>query len=116
MARRVGKAASRKARQRNVPRAPRREATPSAPQGPLDPAITVPPVGTPDARAAISLDPPRRVSTPGAAGHGSTLTTRERAEYHYVERDLRNIGILSVAMVVGLAIAWVIFNQLGLIG
>jgi len=47
---------------------------------------------------------------------GSTLSVRERADYHYVERDLRNIGILSVAMVVGLAIAWVIFNQLGLIG
>ena len=116
MARRVGKAASRKARQRNVPRAPRRPAAPLAPEGPLDPAIAVPPVGTPDARAAISLDPPRSIPAPTAAGYGSTLTTRERAEYHYVERDLRNIGILSVAMVVGLAIAWVIFNQLGLIG
>ena len=116
MARRVGKAASRKTRQRNVPRAPRRDATPTAPQGPLDPAIMVPPVGTPDARAAISLDPPSRVSGPIAAGHGSTLTTRERAEYHYVERDLRNIGILTALMAVLLVIAWIAFTALNLTG
>ncbi|MDQ3689862.1 MAG: hypothetical protein M3406_07510 [Chloroflexota bacterium] len=116
MARRVGKAASRKARQRNVPRPPRRNATPTAPDGPLDPAIAVPPVGTPDARAAISLDPPRRVSAPTTTGYGSTLTTRERAEYHYVERDLRNIGILTAVMAVLLVIAWIVFSALGLTG
>jgi hypothetical protein len=116
MARRVGKAASRKARQRNVPRAPRRPAAPLAPEGPLDPAIAVPPVGTPDARAAISLDPPRRIPAPTAAGYGSTLTTRERAEYHYVERDLRNIGILTALMAVLLVIAWIAFTALNLTG
>ena len=109
MARRAGKAANRKARQRNVPRAPRAVAAPQ-------PVQPVPPVGTPDAREAISLDPPRRVSAPIAAGAGSTLTTRERAEYHYVERDLRNIGILTAVMVVMLIVAWLAFSGLGLVG
>lgn len=105
MARRVGKAASRKARQRNVPRPPRAVAAPQA----------VPPVGTPDAREAISLDPPQRVAAPIASGAVSTLTTRERAEYHYVERDLRNIGILTAVMVVLLIIAWLAFSGLDLV-
>jgi len=111
MARRVGKAANRKARQRNVPR-PARAVAP-APESSSQP---VPPVGTPDAREAISLDPSPRVSAPIAAGASSTLTTRERAEYHYVERDLRNIGILSAVMVVMLIVAWLAFSGLGLVG
>ena len=47
---------------------------------------------------------------------GSTLTTSERTEYHYVERDLRNIGILTVAMAVLLFLAWFVFSPLGLVG
>ena len=107
MARRAGKAASRKARQRNVSRAPARPAVAPTP---------VPPIGTPDAREATSLDPPRRITAPVAAGIGSSLTVRERAEYHYVERDLRNIGILTVVMVGLLVLAWVIFSATGLVG
>jgi hypothetical protein len=107
VARRAGKAASRKARQRNVPRAPARPAAVPTP---------VPPVGTPDAREATSLDPPRRVAAPAAAGIGSSLSVRERAEYHYVERDLRNIGILSVLLAVLLFVAWLAFSALGLAG
>jgi len=110
MARRAGKAASRKARQRKV----HRPATFSAP-----PPAAIPPVGTPDAQEAVSLDPPRRVTAPSperAYAGGSTLTDRERAEYHYVERDLRNIGILTAIMVVLLAASWFLFNALGLIG
>ena len=103
MARRAGKAASRKARQRNVPRAPR----PAAP-------TPIPPVGTPDAREATSLDPPPRVSAPAPAG--STLTQREQSEYHYVERDLRNIGILSALLAVLLFAAWFAFSALGVSG
>jgi hypothetical protein len=117
MARRPGgKAVNRKARQRNVPRAPRTPraaATIGAP--PVD-ATPVPPVGTPDAREAISLDPPRRVVPPRAALAGSTLTDRERADYHYVERDLRNIGVLTAVMAVLLVAAWLAFNALGLTG
>jgi hypothetical protein len=105
MARRAGKAASRKARQRQVKR-------PAVPAGPTTP-VAVPPVGTPDARAATSLAPPRRTTT--VTQTGSILTDRERAEYHYVERDLRNIGVLTVLMVVLLLAAWAAFNALGVI-
>jgi hypothetical protein len=107
VARRAGKAASRKARQRKVPRAASR---------PVAPPTPVPPVGTPDAREATSLDPPRRERPPSAAGQGSTLSLRERAEYHYVERDLRNIGILTALMAVLLLVAWLAFSALGLVG
>jgi hypothetical protein len=104
MPRRAGKAASRKARQRPVKR-------------PAIPAATpVPPVGTPDAREAISLNPPRRSSPPSGAMAGSILTDRERAEYHYVERDLRNIGILTAIMVALLVLAYFVFSALGLVG
>jgi hypothetical protein len=116
MARRAGKAANRKARQRSAAqRAAGRPAT--APPAPVAAAATpVPPVGTPDAREAVSLDPPRRVSAPVASGRGSTLTTTERAEYHYVERDLRNIGILCALMAVLMFLAWFAVSSLGLGG
>jgi hypothetical protein len=119
MARRAGKAASRKARQRSVQqRSTQRAGRPATtPTAPADDAPTfVPPVGTPDAREAVSLDPPRPVSARPATHAGSTLTSRERAEYHYVERDLRNIGILSVVMVVLLLVAWFAFSALNLTG
>jgi hypothetical protein len=108
MARRAGKAASRRARQRPAKRPLQHVTTPP-------PSIPVPPVGTPDAREATSLDPPRRVTPPAAASAGSSLTSRERAEYHYVERDLRNIAILTVVMAAGLLLAWFAFSQTGLI-
>ena len=108
MARRAGKAASRKARQRKV----RRPVVASPP-----PASTpIPPVGTPDAREAESLNPPRRVSRPVATRAGSTLSAGERSEYHYVERDLRDIGILTAAMVFLLVVGWLAFTALGLVG
>lgn len=113
MARRAGKAANRKARQRSA--AQRAASRPAAPP-PAPTAIPVPPVGTPDAREAVSLDPPRRVTAPVAARLGSTLTTSERAEYHYVERDLRNIGVLTAVMAVLLFLAWIAFSALGLVG
>jgi hypothetical protein len=74
----------------------------------------MPPVGTPDAREAEALDPPRRSTPPVAAAAGSHLTSREQAEYHYVERDLRNIGFLTAAMVVLLLVAWAAVRALGL--
>ena len=104
MARRPGKAASRKARQRYVPRTPARPAQP---------------VAAPDATAApdAAPDAPRRAEAPQPSiAAGSTLSVRERAEYHYVERDLRNIGILTAVMVVLLAVAWAAFTALGLVG
>ena len=109
MARRAGKVASRKARQRKIQR-------PSAPP-PRAPETPIPPVGTPDAREAVSLDPPRRrVPSAARAYAGSTLSDVERAEYHYVERDLRNIGILTAAMLVLLLVAYFLFSALDLVG
>lgn len=108
MPRRAGKAASRRARQRASQRA-----RPSAPAPRPQPTV-VPPVGTPDAREAEALDPPRRTSPPAAVAAGSHLTRREQAEYHYVERDLRNIGVLTTAMVVLLLLAWAAVRALGL--
>ena len=113
MARRAGKAANRKARQRS---AAQRAATRPAIPPLVPPAAPVPPVGTPDAREAVSLDPPRRASAPVTSGLGSRLTSTERTEYHYVERDLRNIGILTVVMAALLFLAWLAFSQLGLVG
>ena len=123
MPRRAGKAASRKARQRSVQRASR-PASPAPSPAPATPrsepalprATPVPPVGTPDAREAVSLDPPRRTSAPALTSGASTLTGRERAEYHYVERDLRNIGILTAVMAVLLLLAWAVFSALNLTG
>jgi hypothetical protein len=112
MARRAGKATSRKARQRNVPRPPR-TAPPSRSASPIEPQA-IPPVGTPDAREAASLTPPRRM-TPVIAGSGrSQLSSHDRAEYHYVERDLRSIAILTGIMAALLLLAWFVFVALDL--
>lgn len=71
-------------------------------------------MGTPDAREAVSLDPPRRPVATAPSG-GSGLSARERAEYHYVERDLRNIAVLTVVMAVLLFAAWALFTALGIV-
>ena len=112
MARRAGKATNRKARQRNVPRAPRA----STPAVSSAEPVAIPPVGTPDAREAASLTPPRRTTPVIAAGARSQLSTADRAEYHYVERDLRSIGILTAVMAALLLVAWFAFSSLGLVG
>jgi hypothetical protein len=116
--RRTGKAATRRARQRRaqrtLPPAPRPAAVPQAAE---DAGL--------EGQAEAAIEEPRRASAPvpsapsatrAYATGGSSLTDRERAEYHYVERDLRNIGILSVVLFVLLIAAWFVFNALGLIG
>ncbi|HLE58774.1 MAG TPA: hypothetical protein VJA85_03925 [Candidatus Limnocylindria bacterium] len=44
----------------------------------------------------------------------SRLTERAAAEYHYVLRDLRNIGVLVGLMAVVMAAAVVAFNLAGI--
>lgn len=110
MARRAGKASTRRARQRNVPRPPRPAPAPTPPAE----ATAVPPVGTPDAREAASLTPPRRMTPVPASSGRSQLSGPDRAEYHYVERDLRSIGILTAVMAALLLLAWVLFVALDL--
>jgi hypothetical protein len=118
MARRAGKAASRRSRQRRAQR----------PTPPPSAAATPSPVEDSglEERAEESREEPRKASAPVpsapsavralSGSGGSSLTARERAEYHYVERDLRNIGILTVVMLLLLVAAWFVFNALGIIG
>jgi hypothetical protein len=119
MARRPGgKAASRRSRQRRAQRPAPPPSVAATPQ-PLEEAGL-------EERAEEPREEPRKpsapvVSAPSAArayagSGGSSLTERERAEYHYVERDLRNIGILTALMIALLIAAWFVFNALGLVG
>lgn len=146
MARRGGKAASRRSRQQRraqraqqhaaqQPRAeqagPRPEAAaPSEEQ--LDaaaaPAAPVDAFEAADAELRASTPPPgTRAGAPRQqrsvrartgnftmAGGSSRLTERAAAEYHYVGRDLRNIGVLLVVMVVLLAVSAIVVNLLGI--
>ena len=113
MARRAGKAASRRARQQR--RAQRPMSPPSAVAPPPAEDIAV------EQGADESPEEPRRASAPVAAAPsparayaagGSSLTVRERAEYHYVERDLRNIGILTAILFALLIAAWFVVSAI----
>ena len=113
MARRAGKAATRKARQRYQPRTPRPTPAPAPAPAPEEATTSE---ATDTSRTVSTPEPPRRSpSSVAYSSGGSTLTARERAEYHYVERDLRNIGILTLVMVIVLIAAWFVFNGLGLV-
>ncbi len=145
MARRGGKAATRRSRQqRRAQRSPAKP-TQSAPAQPAQapegaetgedrPAeatggrvdafetadaelrATTPPPGTrADARrSAPNRSVRARTSDFNLAGGSSRLSERAASEYHYVGRDLRNIGVLLVVMVVLLAISAVVVNLLGI--
>jgi len=122
-----GKAASRKARQRYVPRTTR-PASPVPTPEPEDVAAagSVPDVIGPDVPIDVPAAPATRASVPASARRrptpvaatptGSGLSARERADYHYVERDLRNIGILTLIMAALLLGAWLLFNAIGPFG
>jgi hypothetical protein len=110
MARRAGKAASRKARQRKVHRPI--GATPAAPVSAPPPDVDA---ATPPSPAAAAPAAPRRAAVAGSAS-ASRLSGSERSEYHYVERDLRDIAILTAVMAALLFVAWLAFSATGLIG
>jgi hypothetical protein len=126
MAKRGGKAASRKSRQRPVRRpAPPARPAPTAPAagqagGAGSPAASaaLPAPSTGDRRATRALEsgaparPP--APDPGAVYGSSVLSQRARAEYHYVARDLRNIGVLTAVIALLLALAFVLFRVVGL--
>ena len=118
MARRASKAASRRARQQR--RANQQRTAPTQPSvAATDAAVAEPAVVEEAAKPAPRPETPRRArssASTGVAPTGSTLTASERSEYHYVERDLRNIGILSLVMVGLLVLAWFLFTTTGLIG
>ena len=110
MARRPGgKLERRRARQRRAQR-------PAAPPAVVSPA----PEAASEQVEAVAAPPAPRVTAPSAAraysAASSSLTDRERAEYHYVERDLRNIGVLTAVLAVLLVAAYFLFSAIGLAG
>jgi hypothetical protein len=76
------------------------------------------------ARAAGASAPGRRTDLRSARSHAadprfqvagpSRLTDRAVAEYHYVGRDLRNIGVMVVVMAVLLVVATIVVNATGI--
>jgi hypothetical protein len=128
MARRGGKAANRSARRkaragRQRPAAPSRPAAEGAAPG--GQAASFPDAfEVADAEVRAAAAPPmtstpirgraRAADTRITVGGSSRLNEKAVAEYHYVRRDLRNIGVLVVIMVVLLALATVAVNALGI--
>lgn len=120
MARRGGKAANRRDRNRRAQRkAPIR---PAVAQRPVD-AVTdaVEAAAERRAEAAPTRPAPAAAPTRGARSDPrfavagpSRLSERAASEYHYVMRDLRNIGVLVVVMGVLLVVAVIGFSALGI--
>jgi hypothetical protein len=134
MARRGGKAANRRARRRQQLQrpGPRPESAAASPE-PIAPsgsdatsslgampdafekadaevrAATVPPMTATPIRGRSRPADPRVM-----VGGSSRLGERAVAEYHYVLRDLRNIGVLVVVLAVLLAVATFAVNGLGI--
>ena len=115
MARR-GKAATRQARQRRAQR----------------PSTTTPPrVRPPDEQAAVTeasataatVEPVRAPAAPASRSRGdrmwrpevsSQLSERALAEYHYVGRDLRNIGQAAALMAGLLLVVFILVRVMGI--
>jgi hypothetical protein len=123
MAKRGGKAATRRQRQRATakPAAPRPVARPAAPSPATVSTETHIDTSTSTSVAAatptsgVPTTPPRaRPTLPNGLAGSSRLTEKAMAEYHYVRMDLRNIGILSLVLLALLAVAYVIVNVLGI--
>jgi hypothetical protein len=122
MARRGGKAANRRERNRRAQRkAPLRPVIPqrstaglvedaveAAAGRRLDAAPAATAAQAPALTRGARSDPRFAVAGP------SRLSERAASEYHYVLRDLRNIGVLVVVMAVLLATAAIGFSALGI--
>jgi hypothetical protein len=120
MPRRGGKAANRRDRQRRAqrqalqrPAAPARpiagvvsEAVDAAAEHRAEVAPARKPASAPSLTRGARSDPRFAVAGP------SRLSERAAAEYHYVMRDLRNIGVLVVLMAIVLAAAVFAFSAL----
>lgn len=72
--------------------------------------------------AATSTREPEEAKTPrrgrrrGRKQRPTNLAARMAAEDVWVREDLRRIGIVSVVLLVGLAVAWVVFGFLDVLG
>ena len=72
-------------------------------------------VQPPMATAAGAMRAKPRTPDPRVAVGSSRLSERAVAEYHYVQRDLRNIAILAIILAALLAAATILVNVTGLI-
>lgn len=117
MARR-GKAASRRDRQRRAQRSP--APRPAAPARPLPGVVSEAVEAAAEQRSVPRPAPAAPAPRPGRAdprftvAGPSRLSERAAAEYHYVVRDLRNIGVLLAIMGVLLVAAVIGFGALGM--
>jgi hypothetical protein len=117
MARRGGKAANRRDRQRKAQR--RMLQRPVAPAGPITSVVS----DAVESLAEQRSDPPRPAAPAPRAGRAdprflvsgpSRLSERAATEYHYVRSDLRNIAVLVVVIAVLLGAAVAAFSVLGI--
>ncbi|MFN2483852.1 MAG: hypothetical protein ABR509_02795 [Candidatus Limnocylindria bacterium] len=99
-----GKAATRQARQRRAQSRPASRPVSS-------PALADRAEPMPQSTSGPSAN---RAERSPATAASSALSERARDEYHYVTRDLRNIGILAGVMLVVLTAAFVAFRALGI--
>jgi hypothetical protein len=131
MARR-GKTANRNARRRAQRNAAQRRppTTPSAATPAVEPESTAGAMPDAfeiaDAEVRAAAQPPLATATGAArakprqaesriAVGSSRLSERAVSEYHYVQRDLRNIAILAIILAILLAAATILINVTGLI-
>jgi hypothetical protein len=118
MARRGGKAANRRDRQRKAQR--RMLQRPTAPTQPVTGGVAEAVEAAAERRSASpapNTAPPARAgrADPRFAVSGpSRLSERAADEYHYVRRDLRNIAVLVVVLAVLLGAAVFAFSALGI--
>lgn len=119
MARRGGKAANRRDRQRRAQRRAQQRPVPTP--RPTSGTLSEAGEAASEHRAEAATVAPAAHVTRGArhdprfaVAGPSRLGERAAAEYHYVLSDLRNIGFLVVIMAVLLGLAVVAFNALGI--
>jgi hypothetical protein len=118
MARRGGKAANRRDRQRKAQR--RTLQRPAPPAGPIGGVVSEAVEAAAERRSVAPAAPAAPAVRAGradprfAVAGPSRLSERASAEYHYVRRDLRNIAVLVVVMAVLLGAAVVAFSVLGI--
>ena len=118
MARRGGKAANRRDRQRKAQR--RMLQRPAAPAQPTTGGVAEAVEAAAERRSVSSTPTPAPLARAGRAdprfmvSGPSRLSERAADEYHYVRRDLRNIAVLVVVMAVLLGAAGVAFSALGI--
>jgi hypothetical protein len=66
--------------------------------------------------AAVAQSKPSRRARRSARSRPDDLAARAAAEDVWVRADLRRIGIISAVLLAGLAVAWVIFVLLDVLG